>query len=94
MNDPIQLVCLPLNQHPAIVDSLATCAICGETVATTNASLKAFRDLVASNPPDTPHQIICVGCFGKQMSDDMIINPPTAGQLEEIRNVLEQRRTA
>lgn len=94
MNDPLQLVCLPLNQHPAIVDSLATCAICGETVATTNASLKAFREVVASEPADTPHYIICVSCFVKQKPDAMIINPPTAGQLEEIRNVLEQRRTA
>lgn len=94
MNDPLQLVCLPLNQHPAIVDSLATCAICGETVATTNASLKAFREVAASEPSDTPHHIICIGCFVKQKPDAMIINPPTAGQLEEIRDVLEQRRMA
>lgn len=93
MNEPIQLVCLPLNQHPAIVDSLASCAICGETVATTNASLKAFRELVANEPLDTPHRIVCVGCFVKQKTDAMIINPPTAGQLEEIRDILEQRRT-
>lgn len=94
MNDPLQLVCLPLNQHPAIVDSLATCAICGETVATTDASLKAFRDMVASEPPETSHLIICISCFVKQKPDEMIINPPTADQLEEIRNILEQRRTA
>lgn len=95
MNDHLQLVCLQLNQHPAIVDSLATCALCSETVAITSASLKAFQEVVASEPPDTPHRIVCVSCFVIHSPiEAAMINPPSVGQLEEIRNALEQRRTA
>lgn len=66
---------------PKVLSRLMTCAKCGEQV------------WLADSTPWTPESVIwCVPCVQAHAVGDIILEPPTATQVAEIRRVLDDER--
>lgn len=84
-DEAITLVCQRIADGPPLVDYVEKCVVCAEDVGMTEASRNAWQS------QGGPYRVVCMPCFMKEAPPTTEIQPPTAGQIAEMRKLWEKR---